>query len=171
MQDKAKAHIYTWAHCTQWIQMNTHKHHGSVHRIYTHWWGQIFCSRLWHTASSIWWNGYGWSTSTETQYHCTSPFSNLPVSFLLHDTLPPSSTSQFHHYHPFSFLCSSSQLSAAAVALFVFLISLKPPPPLSSLLSLPPSPLFSDLKHTPRQTVEQSDSPDQTYILNYNPSE
>lgn len=38
----------------------------------------------------------------------------------------------------------------------------------SHIFPLPP--LVPDLKRTPRQTAEQSDSRDQTFILNYNPS-
>lgn len=38
------------------------------------------------------------------------------------------------------------------------------------LTYFPHPPLVPDLKRTPRQTVEQSDSQDQTFILNYNPS-
>lgn len=69
---------------------------------------------------------------------CTSPFSNLPVCipFFLtppnHPHLP-----WLHHYHPFSFLCSSSQLSAPAAfsSSFLFFIAhIFPPSPSGSWL-------------------------------------
>lgn len=66
----------------------------------------------------------------------------------------------FHHYHLFSFLRSPLPHQSSSSSLF---------PPFSSASCLPP--LVSDLKHTPRQTLEKSDGPDQTYVLNYNPSE
>lgn len=54
----------------------------------------------------------------------------------------------FHHHHPFSFLHSSSQLSAPTAVLFIFLILLPTTPCPLLLLSLLPSPLVSNLKHT-----------------------
>lgn len=66
------------------------------------------------------------------------------------------------HYHPFSFLCSSSQLSKHSLHLLYF--------PLLTYILRTLRPLVPDLKRTPRQTVEQSDSRDQTFALNYNPS-
>lgn len=85
--------------------------------------------------------------------------------FLLQDTLPPSSTSSHSTiiiYSPCSTLHLSSPLLHQSSSSSLF--------PLFSSASRPPS-LVSDLKHTPRQTLEKSDGPDQTYVLNYNPSE
>lgn len=92
---------------------------------------------------------------------CTSPFSNFPVGIPFSLT-PPNHLhlSWLHHYHPFSFLHSSSQLPQHSLHPSYF----------SSLTYFPLPPLVPELKRTSRQTAERTDSWDQTFILNYNPS-
>ena len=138
--------------------------------VWTRWWGHAICCSVVAT-SSMWWNGCGWSHVA--LFQSPSPFPLHPPTQL---QLPG-----FHHHHPFSFLRFSSQLCARAEVLFIFLISLThnspappPPRPAAALLSPQPpahTPLAPDLKHTPGPTVKQSDGPDQTCVLNYNPSE
>lgn len=101
---------------------------------------------------------------------CTSPFSNLPVCILLFFFFfytTPSKPSPPPLTPPLSSILLPplfiSALGAFSSSPSLFSIA--------HIFPLSPSPLLvPDLKRTPRQTAEQSDSRDQTFVLNYNPS-
>lgn len=85
--------------------------------------------------------------------------------FFLHDTLQtistsPDSTIIIHSPSSALHLGSRSILFISPTYFPLLTYFLRPPPPL----------LVPDLKRTPRQTAEQSNSQDQTFVLNYNPS-
>lgn len=130
-----------------------------AHCVYKHRWGQIFCSRLKHAASCmmkwIWLITRKRNSITPcvTLFQSPSLFCFFFTRRLQASSTSPDSTIIIHS--PSSALHLSFLLLQTSLHRSYFLCS-----PLSSV-SLP-SPLVFDLRHTPRQTVEQSDSLDQT---------